>query len=109
LAVTVLPARIVTVQVMPETESQPLHPVKMESKPVGAAVSVTIVLTPKSAEHVDPQLIPAGLDITEPLARSPVLFAVNGTVTVKIAALVAVPPGVVTLRGPVVPPAGTVA
>ena len=106
---TVLPARIVTVQVMPETESQPLHPVKMESKPVGVAVSVTAVLTPKSAEQVDPQSIPAGLDITEPVARIPVLAAVNGTVTVNVAALVAVPPGVVTLSGPVVPPAGTVA
>jgi len=30
-------------------------------------------------------------------------------VTVKLFALVAVPPGVVTLRGPVVAPAGTVA
>jgi hypothetical protein len=34
---------------------------------------------------------------------------VGGLTTVKLLALVAVPPGVVTLSGPVVAPAGTVA
>jgi hypothetical protein len=37
------------------------------------------------------------------------LVIVGGTSTVKLLALVAVPPGVVTLSGPVVAPAGTVA
>jgi hypothetical protein len=37
------------------------------------------------------------------------LAIVGGTSTVKVLALVAVPPGVVTLSGPVVAPAGTVA
>ena len=37
------------------------------------------------------------------------LVIVGGLTTVKLLALVAVPPGVVTLIGPVVAPAGTVA
>ena len=37
------------------------------------------------------------------------LVIVGGLTTVKLLALVAVPPGVVTLSGPVVAPAGTVA
>jgi len=37
------------------------------------------------------------------------LAIVGAGITVKLAALVAVPPGVVTLTGPVVAPAGTVA
>ena len=37
------------------------------------------------------------------------LVIVGAAMTVKLAALVAVPPGVVTLSGPVVAPAGTVA
>ena len=37
------------------------------------------------------------------------LVIVGGLSTVKLLALVAVPPGVVTLSGPVVAPAGTVA
>ena len=37
------------------------------------------------------------------------LLTVRATVTAKFAALVAVPPGVVTLSGPVVAAAGTVA
>jgi hypothetical protein len=36
------------------------------------------------------------------------LVMVGGTATAKLLALVAVPAGVVTLRGPVVAPAGTV-
>ena len=37
------------------------------------------------------------------------LVIVGGLTTVKLPALLAVPPGVVTLSGPVVAPAGTVA
>ena len=45
---------------------------------------------------------------TAPLAG--VTFAIVGAgITVKLVALVAVPPGVVTLTGPVVAPVGTVA
>ncbi len=51
--------------------------------------------------------MPAGLEVTGP-PRRPVVVTVNVIFTVKLL-LVAVPPGVVTLRGPVVAPAGTVA
>ena len=40
---------------------------------------------------------------------APTFVTVNVTVTVKLFVLVAVPPGVVTLSGPVVAPVGTVA
>jgi hypothetical protein len=54
----------------------------------------------------------AGLEVevTMPLPL-PAFVAVKATftVTVKLLALVAVPPGVVTLSGPVVAPVGTVA
>src|SRR5207244_11787322 len=46
------------------------------------------------------------LEVTVPL---PAFVTVNVTVTVKLFVLVAVPPGVVTLSGPVVAPVGTVA
>jgi len=56
-------------------------------------------------------LIPAGLEVTVP-SLSPnrpwVLLTARATLTVKLLALVAVPPDVVTLSGPVVAPAGTV-
>jgi hypothetical protein len=57
-------------------------------------------------------LIPPGLDVTVPLPspKGPlVLPTVSVAVTVKLLALVPVPPGVVTLSGPVVAAAGTVA
>src|SRR5882672_8731287 len=41
-AFTVLPADMVTVQLLPDTESQPVHPMKTESS-AGVAVSVTAV------------------------------------------------------------------
>jgi hypothetical protein len=108
LAVTVFAAFMVTMQVVPFAVSQPFQPVKMERKP-GVAVSVTTLPLLKSAEQVDPQLIPVGLDVTVPPIRRLVFVTVNGTLTVKLVALVAVPPGVVTLIGPVVAPVGTVA
>jgi hypothetical protein len=107
--VTVLAAPMVTVQVVPETESQPLQPVKMDRIPVGVAVSVTVEPLSKAAEQVPPQLIPDGLDVTLPLARRPVLPTVNITFTVNTVALVPVPTGVVILTRPVVAAAGTVA
>jgi hypothetical protein len=61
---------------------------------------------------MDPQLIPAGLEVTVPLPRpnGPLVFlTVRAAVTVKLLAAVAVPPGVVTRSGPVVVPAATVA
>jgi hypothetical protein len=52
----------------------------------------------------------AGLEVevTDPVPV-PAFAAVKIAVTAKLAALVAVPPGVVTLRGPVVAPTGTAA
>ena len=98
---------MVTVQVVPFVASQPSQPVKTERKP-GVAVSVTTVPLLKSAEQVDPQAIPAGLDVTVPLAMRPVFVTVNGTLTVKLLALSAMPAGVITLTSPVVAPVGTV-
>ena len=49
-------------------------------------------------------LVPAG-----PLAGAKLVIVGALALTVKLAALVAVPAGVVTLTGPVVAPAGTVA
>jgi hypothetical protein len=49
------------------------------------------------------------LDVTVPFPKMPDFVTVKVTVTLKLLALVAVPPGVVTLSGPVVAPAGTVA
>jgi hypothetical protein len=100
---------MVMVQVVPEGESQPLQPTKMDRRPVGVAVSVTTEPLLKAAEQVPPQLIPDGLDVTSPLARRPVLPTVNITFTVNALALVPVPTAVVTLIGPVVAAAGTVA
>lgn len=99
---------MVTVQVVPFAVSQPFQPVKTERK-LGVAVSVTTAPLLKSDEQVDPQSIPVGLDVTVPPKRRPVFFTIKGTVTVKLLGLSAAPPGVVTLIGPVVAPAGTVA
>ena len=52
-------------------------------------------------------MIPPSLEVTVPLP-GPTVVTVNVTVTVKLFVLVAVPPGVVTLSGPVVAPVGTV-
>jgi hypothetical protein len=100
---------MVTVQAVPETESQPLQPTKIDRIPVGVAVSVTGEPLLKAAEQVPPQLIPDGLEVTVPLERRPVLPTVNITWTVNAVALVAVPEGVVTVNSPVFAPAGTVA
>jgi len=105
--VTVLALFMVTVHLSAETASQPVQPEKMESR-AGVAVSVTTAPLSKAAEHVPPQLIPAGLEVTVP-PRTPVFVTVNVSLTMKLTALVAVPPGVVTLTAPVVAPAGTVA
>lgn len=66
VAVTDRDALIVTVQVVPDDVSQPFQPVKTEP-PTVAAVSVTDVFVANTAEQVDPQLIPDGLDVTLPL------------------------------------------
>ena len=70
-----------------------------------------VALAPLKATTVVPvKLVPLMVTLvpTGPLAGvKPVI--VGGLITVKLLALAAVPPGVVTLIGPVVAPAGTVA
>src|SRR5216117_983133 len=65
MAVTERALLIVTVQVAPETESQPVHPVKIESMPA-AAVSVTGESLTNDAVHVGPHEMPAGLEVMVP-------------------------------------------
>lgn len=64
VAVTALAPSMVTVQA-PVPEHGPLHPTKVDPF-AAAAFKVTLVALAKEAEQVAPQLIPAGLDVTEP-------------------------------------------
>ena len=69
-----------------------------------AAVPLTVTaVAPVKFVPLIVTLVPAG-----PVAGVNVVI-VGGLSTVKLLALVAVPPGVVALSGPVVAPAGTVA
>ena len=81
------PAADVTLQVVAVPEQPPDHPVKRLPS-AGAAVSVTAVPEGNVAEHVDPQLIPAGVDVTvpEPVpARDTVM---NGPLTIRVTPVV---------------------
>jgi hypothetical protein len=72
---------------------------------------VKLALTPLNVTAVAPlKFVPPIVTLvpTGPLVGV-TLVIVGGLTTVKLLALVAVPPGVVTLTGPVVAPAGTVA
>jgi len=66
VAVTVVAALRVTVQVPVPLHPPPLQPVKVEPA-ASAAVSVTAVPLVKLAEQVAPQVIPAGALVTVPL------------------------------------------
>jgi hypothetical protein len=66
VAVTLRAAVIVTLQVFPETELHPLQLVKVELTS-GVAVRTTDVPSEYVAEHVPPQLIPAGALVTVPV------------------------------------------
>ena len=55
----------VTWHVPVEAQPPPLHPENIEP-PVGAALSVTTDPDAKPVEHVAPQLMPAGADVTVP-------------------------------------------
>jgi hypothetical protein len=72
---------------------------------------VKLALTPLNATYVAPvRVVPPIVTLvpTGPLAGVK-LVIVGAGITVKLPALVAVPPAVVTRTGPVVAPAGTVA
>src|SRR5207253_2969690 len=66
VAVTVVAALRVTVQVPVPEQPPPVQPVKVEPA-AGVAVSVTTVPLAKLAEQVAPQLMPAGALVTVPL------------------------------------------
>jgi len=88
-------------------EHAPPHPSNLEPA-AGVAVSVTMVPLLKLAEQVLPQLMDPSSLLTVPLPV-PCLVTCNvKEVTVKPAALVAVPSGVVTVMAPVVAAPGTV-
>ena len=92
VAVTLRVAFIVTLQVFPETESQPLQLEKFEFTSA-VAVKVTMVPLEYVAEHVAPQLMPAGELVTVPVPV-PLRFtfrvcatAVNVAVTERFAVI----------------------
>ena len=66
VAVTVVAAESVTVQAPVPEHPPPLQPVKVEPA-AGVAVNVTAVPLIKLAEHVAPQVMPAGELVTVPL------------------------------------------
>src|SRR5262245_50940954 len=86
-AVTVVSAVRVTVQFPVPEHPPPLQPAKVEPM-AGEAVSVTAVPLSNVAEHVEPQLIPAGFEVTVPrpvpvlLTESVNLCRANVAVTV---------------------------
>lgn len=67
VAVTDLSALIVTVQVVEVPLHAPPHSLKLAPDPADA-VSVTLVLIAYTSEQSEPQLMPAGLLVTVPLA-----------------------------------------
>src|SRR5437870_4542900 len=105
---------MVTVQVVPDAESQPLQPLKMARRS-GVTSRVTTVPKVYETAQVAPQLIWLALsglevEVTVPFPLPAPAFATPRTaVTVKLFALVAVPAAVVTLIGPLFAVAGTVA
>jgi hypothetical protein len=103
-AVTFMFPFIVTVQVPVPRQLDPPQPEKDEPA-AGVAVSVTTVPLANEAAQVAPQLIPAGLLVTEP-DPDPLSLTVNVNVTVKVIPLLLTPP-TVTTTGPVVAPDGT--
>ena len=75
-------------------------------------ITVYVALTPLNLTELAPlKLVPLiwTLVPTGPLGGAKLLIVGGGTVTVKLLALLVVPPGVVTLIGPLVADAGTVA
>ena len=92
VAVTVVAALKVTVQVPVPVHPPPLQPLKVEPA-AGAAVSVTAVPLAKLAEQVTPQVMPVGALVTVP-APVPAFETVSakGGVKVTVKASIAVLP-----------------
>jgi hypothetical protein len=87
VAVTLAAALIVTWQVpVPGHEARD-QPEKTELELVGAAVRVTTWPSVKSLEHVEPQLIPEGAEVTVPLPL-PVFATVKVKRVLKVAVTV---------------------
>src|SRR2546425_202023 len=78
IALTVVAALSVTVQVLVPEQPPPLQPVKVEPA-AGAAVKVMAVPLANAAEHVGPQEMPAGL-----LVIVPIPVPLGLTVSVKV-------------------------
>ena len=77
-----------------------------------AEVTVKAAVVPLNVTAVAPvKFVPLIVTLvpTGPLAGAKLVIVGALALTVKLVELVAVPPGVVTLTGPVVAPAGTVA
>jgi len=84
VAVTLRAADMETVHVPVPAQPAPLQPENVEPE-VGVAVSVTDWLESYEAEHVEPQLMPAGLEETVP-EPVPALLTVSAKVwSVKVA------------------------
>src|SRR5262245_15860978 len=89
-------AFIVRVQVPRPEQPPPFQPVNVDPT-AGFAVSVTTAPEPKVAEHVDPQLMPAGVEVTTPLP-APALPTPRVNVCWVKVALTAVAAFMVTLQ-----------
>jgi len=98
-AVTVVAAVSVTVQVPVPEQPPPVQPVKVELAS-GVAAKVTAVPLANAAEHVAPQVMPAGLLVTVP-APAPDLLTVNVKVGIANVAVTVVPAFRVTVQVPV--------
>src|SRR5438046_3403099 len=99
VAVTVVAALTVTVQVPVPEQPPPLQPLKMEPA-AGAAVSVTEVPVANAAEQVAPQETPAGALVTVPLP-APALLTVSVKDWMAKVAVTEVAALIVTVQVPV--------
>jgi hypothetical protein len=84
MAVTDAAAFITTVHVPVPEHPPPDQPLNIEPD-AGAAVSVTELPAAKVAEHVAPQLIPAGLEVTVPLPEPAVVTVSRLPLTLNVA------------------------
>ena len=95
---TEVAALSVTVQVPVPEQPPPVQPVKVELAS-GVAVRMTAVPLGNAAEHVAPQVMPAGLLVTVP-APAPDLLNVNMKVGIANVAVTVVPAFRVTVQVP---------